>query len=313
MMLSTQVCETVVRNNVCRCFKQSSARITLPACQALKSGSQGERIKRNALLMTTPDAARHYSDDSRRDLVLSSGFLAFANHTGFLKAVDEARIQVTGVMGTSAGAITGSLYCAGYSPEEAAEELSRVAPIDMLRPSNPPWLGGLLSLEAVIERLYKVLPHTFEELNCEFAVGVVTNDGRHILVDSGPLPEAVAASAAIPFIFEPVPIPGVANSPCKDGGVVDRIGLKAWRNRRRRQLSTSAHSPPPALVHVIERSSPFSGDDDVEAAGECDVTVIRSPKSGVNFFNLGDFDSQMDRAYQRARHLIMLQSASRPV
>jgi predicted acylesterase/phospholipase RssA len=39
-------------------------------------------------------------------------------------------------------------------------------------------------------------------------VGVVTADGEHKLIDSGPLPEAVAASAAIPVIFESVEIPG---------------------------------------------------------------------------------------------------------
>ncbi len=51
-------------------------------------------------------------------MVLSSGFLAFASHSGFLKAIDSAGLAVSGVMGTSAGALTGSLYCAGYSPDE---------------------------------------------------------------------------------------------------------------------------------------------------------------------------------------------------
>lgn len=55
--------------------------------------------------------------DSAYDLVLSSGFLAFASHSGFLKAVEAAGLHVSGVMGTSAGALSGSLYCAGYSPD----------------------------------------------------------------------------------------------------------------------------------------------------------------------------------------------------
>ena len=58
--------------------------------------------------------------DNTFDLVLSSGFLAFANHSGFLKAVSEAEINVGGVMGTSAGALSGSLYSAGYSPRQVA-------------------------------------------------------------------------------------------------------------------------------------------------------------------------------------------------
>ena len=41
------------------------------------------------------------------DLVLSSGFLAFALHAGFLQAVEDVGLPVRGVMGTSAGALIG--------------------------------------------------------------------------------------------------------------------------------------------------------------------------------------------------------------
>lgn len=58
------------------------------------------------------------SADDGCDLVLSSGFLAFAYHAGFLEAVSDAGITVRGVMGTSSGALAGSLFCAGYSPLE---------------------------------------------------------------------------------------------------------------------------------------------------------------------------------------------------
>jgi hypothetical protein len=92
----------------------------------------------------------------------------------------------------------------------------------------------------------------------------------------------------------------------KDGGMVDRVGLSAWRRRRRAQRQhhaaphSSSHSVPPCLVHIIERSSPFSGADDAEASGEEAVQVMHCPKSGVNFFDLGDFERQFDIAKQRA-------------
>lgn len=54
------------------------------------------------------------------DLVLSSGFLAFAGHSGFLQAVEDSGVKVAGVMGTSAGALAGSLYCAGYTPRQVS-------------------------------------------------------------------------------------------------------------------------------------------------------------------------------------------------
>lgn len=204
-------------------------------------------------------------------------------------------------------------------------------------------------------RLSELLPPTFEELHRDFAVGVVTADGEHVLVDQGPLPQAVAASAAIPFIFSSVDVPGgvlawgqcglcvcahlawlclrqptVAEPFCtslqlaenqrgcathsagcaggltglKDGGMVDRVGLSAWRRRRRHQHQqqhrAASANMPPCLVHIIERSSPFSGADDAEASGEDNVQFVRCPKSGVNFFDLGDFERQFELAKLRA-------------
>jgi hypothetical protein len=59
---------------------------------------------------------------------------------------------------------------------QVARELSRVAPINLLRPSCEPWTGGVVSLHAVVERLRDLLPPTFEDLK---KVGTHENDGMH--------------------------------------------------------------------------------------------------------------------------------------
>ncbi|KAF5830249.1 acyl transferase/acyl hydrolase/lysophospholipase [Dunaliella salina] len=255
------------------------------------------------------------ADRASYDIVLSSGFLAFANHSGFLAAVEKAEMHVQGVMGTSAGALAGSLYCAGYTPRQVAAELSRQPPIKLLRPSIDPW-NGFFSLDGVVERLKDLLPPTFEDLQTEFAVGLVSAvDGKHVLVDSGPLPEAVAASAAIPLLFQPVKLPGYSRlnllSPFKDGGCVDRVGLQSWRERRQKQAEGDSQLVPPALVHVISRSSPFSGFDDVRSQPEEGVFVLRSPQSGVSLINLGDFEGQMDACQTRVQPTLLDISMSR--
>lgn len=63
-------------------------------------------------------------------------------------------------------------------------------------------------------------------------------------------------------------------------------------------------------MHVIERSSPFSGSDDTEAAGESSIHVVRCPKSGVNFFDLGNFEQQFSDAHQRASSRLQGYSAT---
>eukprot|EP00959_Pyramimonas_sp_CCMP1952_P287997 6022493-Pyramimonas_sp.AAC.1 len=59
-----------------------------------------------------------------------------------------------------------------------------------------------------------------------------------------------------------------------------RVGLRGWRARRQTQ-ARAPRPPPMALVHVIERSSRFSGDDDLNVlrAEHEDVLFVTSPKS----------------------------------
>ena len=45
--------------------------------------------------------------------------------------------------------------------------------------------------------------------------------------------------------------------------------------------------------------------------GEKKITVCRSPKSGANFFALGNFDEQVAAAYDRAQSSIALARAPR--
>jgi predicted acylesterase/phospholipase RssA len=257
-------------------------------------------------------------------LVLSSGFLAFANHSGFLQAVEDNAVRVTGVMGTSAGALTGSMYSAGYSPAEILRETTRDPPWKLLRPSWKFW-QGLFSLDGVVERLRELLPATFEELDRDFACAVLTSSGDYIVLDSGPLPEAVAASAAIPFLFAPVHIPGregLGGGPFQDGGARERVGLGPWRRRLQsldkggedeRAAELGAPRPRLALVHLIQRSfGPLSGNDSMAREERGDYTLVTSPKSGVSLLSLGDFEAQFEAAKERtARTIIKLQQAGR--
>ena len=89
------------------------------------------------------------------DVVLSSGFLAFGAHTGFLRGIEEnfhARPNLSidggkfdsrtgrsklkairGIMGTSSGAIVGSLLANSYSVDEIENILTMKRPVEHLR------------------------------------------------------------------------------------------------------------------------------------------------------------------------------------
>ena len=64
-----------------------------------------------------------YSQEQRKKVgvVLSGGGAKGAAHIGVIKALEENNIPIDYITGTSIGAIIGSLYAMGYSPEEMLE------------------------------------------------------------------------------------------------------------------------------------------------------------------------------------------------
>ena len=231
----------------------------------------------------------------------------FAYHCGFVEAV-VSEMEVAGIMGTSAGALTGSLLAAGLTPDEICYELSRVAPMEYLSP-NPALWQGVLKMDGVVRRLTQLLPPTFDELQTPFACAVVdVRTGGYRVISEGRLPEAVTASAAVPVLFKPVCVPGVPGGPFEDGGKHDRVGLEGLEELRRAGgLGDPRGVDTGPMVHLIERSTPFSGDDDVtEAAKRYDATVVRSPKAGQNLWALNQdtFAAQRAVASERTRMVL---------
>ena len=223
------------------------------------------------------------------DLVLSSGFLAFARHCGVLAAIEERGLAVEGLCGTSSGALVGALWRSGQRPHDILDQLCRETPLQVLSLCSRPWTG-LFSLVPLIARLERWLPTTFDRLSGAFGVGVMDRHGEAHTLCNGPLPAAVAASCAIPYLFAPVQ---VGTEFYRDGGAADRVGYVGWRRIR---------GGVPMLVHAVDRSA---GRDVPLPPGP---TVIRTPRSGARLWNLGDVEARFEEA--RGLALEALEAAS---
>jgi len=213
------------------------------------------------------------------DLLLSSGFLAFGRHIGFLEAIHAHEVDVAGVYGTSSGALVGAMWAAGRSTEDILAEVTARRPIDWMDMSWTPW-SGVFDLTPMVERLRGFLPATFEKLResgrADLSVGVRRPDGRFCFVRDGDLPSSVAASCAMPWVFRKVNLMiGGQRLRCDDGGAVDRLGVTHWQECPHRQAT--------ALVHLVDNSAGPKGHHDLS-----DFTVVRSRKSGAGFWKLGD-------------------------
>lgn len=225
------------------------------------------------------------------DMVLSSGYLAFARQTGFLDAVETHGLRVDAVCGTSSGALAGAMWAAGMSSSQIAAEFQTMRPIDILVP-NWTLSGGvaMFRLDALIARLRQLVPATFEELPRPLGIGVITLDQKPRLLTSGPLPEAVAASCAIPWLFAPIRI---GETWFADGGTVNRTFVpmfRAWRGER------------PMVVHLVERS--LGG----EAGDLTGLAVVKTARAGAGLRGLGNFVVEKEEARAAADPVIRLLS-----
>lgn len=141
-------------------------------------------------------------------IALGGGFARGLVHVGVLKVLEEEKVPISFVAGTSVGAVIGAAYCSGVS----AKELEEIAHLVRFK-SFARWTisrFGIASNDRMIGFLEKLLKvKTFEELQIPLAVSTtdfVTGDG--VIFRSGPLVDPVRASCAYPGMFLPVSVNG---------------------------------------------------------------------------------------------------------
>eukprot|EP00955_Chlamydomonas_euryale_P096485 365014-Chlamydomonas_euryale.AAC.9 len=91
-------------------------------------------------------------------------------------------------------------------------------------------------------------------------VAVLAKTGEYLIIDSGPLPEAVAASAAIPVVFSPVRVPSLTKvqNPCQVCGAA-AIGCRTLSRAELGWARTVASSASDALTQTTSHRSPHTG------------------------------------------------------
>ncbi len=160
-------------------------------------------------------------------LALGGGGTKGYAHIGVLKVLEAAGYEIAAVSGTSAGALVGSLYAAGYTPDEIAELLQSVDPRHIFdrRSGDRP---SILGLQGVENMLREALGNrTFTDLQRPFgSVAVDILSGDTIFLRSGSVVEAALASSAIPGLFPPVKW---GDWLLVDGGMADNVPVRLAR------------------------------------------------------------------------------------
>lgn len=159
-------------------------------------------------------------------LALGGGVVRCLAHIGVLQVLDEHRIPVDVVVGTSGGSLIGAAYAAGLSARDIARAARGLAwrSLVKLRLRR----DGVLDAKGLEDLLHRVVgPLEFGDLKRSFAaVATDIASGEEVVLQDGPVSDAVRASCAIPAVFLPVKIGGRT---LVDGGLTNPLPVRTAR------------------------------------------------------------------------------------
>ncbi len=159
-------------------------------------------------------------------LALSSGSARGIAHIGVLKVLEEAKVPIDLIAGTSAGALFGGMYAAGMSIAEISEFASllhkKIRLRDGLWDFEFPPRTGLIRGQRTVNFLRQFLgDKRIEELKRPMhIVAADVHSGEEVVFSEGPLVEAIRASISIIGVFAPA---HVGSRYFIDGGAVNPV------------------------------------------------------------------------------------------
>src|SRR5690606_29265340 len=210
---------------------------------------------------TQQPAAGSGAQRPRIGLVLSGGGARGAAHVGVLKVLEELRVPVDAIAGTSMGAVVGGLYASGLTVERIEHEMTSIDWEDAFRdrPARSMLnfrrraedadflvqlpLGfregriflptGLIQGQKLSQMLRELTLPTagvtdFDALPTPFrAVATDLETGEAVVIGEGDLASALRASLSAPGIFAPVEREGRL---LVDGGIVNNLPVDVARS-----------------------------------------------------------------------------------
>ncbi len=211
-------------------------------------------------------------------LVLSGGGARGGAHVGILKFLEEHRIPVDYIVGTSMGSFMGGMYASGYDADELQEFLTNTRWSEyiatdiprkyipfrrkILSAGFPGYLSvgingankvalpnGIFKRQFMLELLTKKFANVlrikdFHHLPIPYAaVATDIATGEAVVLDSGNIAKSVYASICVPGGFEPITINGRV---LVDGGISQNLPVETMRKLFH-----------PDYIIVVDISTPF--------------------------------------------------------
>ena len=287
------------------------------------------------LLLTA--VAAEASERPTLGLALGGGAARGIAHIGLLQWLEEHRIPVDFIAGTSMGGLVGGAYAAGMTPGEI-RELMRDADWDIIFLSDSPFkyktfrrkedarqfpalielglkngmklpsgLNAGQGVQSMLDRIAAPYPRldSFDDLPTPFRA-VATDLDRAVIVvlDRGSLAEAMRATMAIPGVFTPVTL---EERLLVDGGTLDNVPADVTRSMGADVVvavnvssTTDGFTPPTNFVEVVGRTM-----DAMMAVGVTNAllsadVIITPDLRGLSGTDYRKSEELVERGYQAA-------------
>ncbi|MDZ7264981.1 MAG: patatin-like phospholipase family protein [candidate division KSB1 bacterium] len=240
-------------------------------------------------------------------LALSGGAVLGIAHLGAIKVLEEHRIPIDLIAGTSAGSLVGAFLAAGYTSDEMFDlvkslswgKISKVT-LPKMGLLNSKLLGRLVDTQ--VGRIdIKQLPKPYA------AVAVDLTSGHQVILQTGLVSEAVRASCCIPGVFTPV-IRG--DQVLVDGGVLNFLPADVVRQMGADYVIAVKLKPglahdkrPDSIFQVLMNSFQLTIAQIAEHAPNGDITIMPD-LSGLNPHDFRQADKLYQRGYEAATAII---------
>jgi NTE family protein len=242
-------------------------------------------------------------------LVLGGGSAKGFAHVGVIRILEQEKIPISMIVGTSVGSLIGSMYAANpdsFQLEWLAFKIDRndILDFSIVYSKLGPVQG--VKLEAFLDQNVKV--KKVEDTKIPFyPVATDLNTGETVTLDRGSLAKAVHASAAIPGVFTPVQF---GSRTLVDGGVTDNVACDIARAKgadiviavnlskdvKNYQIDSLVDIMAQSIAIMMHRSTKgrFSPDD----------VLIEPDTKGISMFDFTQKKQLMEEGIKSARAAI---------
>lgn len=269
-------------------------------------------------------------------LVLSGGGASGIAHIGVLKALEENNIPIDYITGTSIGALIGSLYAIGYSPDQ----IEKIVKTESFRnwsqgiidqqfayyfkrgEDNASWIIYPLSLDSTSTIISTLPTNLISPVAMDFGMMEITGGAiaasnynfdslfvpfrcvasdvemkQSVVFSKGDLAEAVRASMSYPFYIRPITVDGKL---LFDGGLYNNFTSNIMYNDFFPDFmigsNVTANSPPPDEDNLLSQIRSMLQSKS-DYSIMCEGGVIIEPQTDVGLFNFSNVQPLIDSGY----------------